>query len=177
MPHRHRPRPDEALTARAQRQALDRPADGIRAVEHPHRLVPLGGLLQDVPQRRHEGVDAATDVLQVDQQVIEAVHHAVRRSPYLTVKAEDGDPMHRVDEVARLHHVVLLVAAQPVLGSEGGCQPNVTERRQGIQGMHEIARDGSRMGEQRHAPSGEGLAELRLLEQAIDTELHGGLAA
>ncbi len=177
MTHRHLPRADEALTTGPQRQSLHRAPDGIRPVEHPHGLASPGSLLQDVAQRRHEGVDAATEILQVDQQVIEAVHHAVRRPPHLAVKTEDRYAVYRIDEVARLHHVVLLVAAQPVLRPESGRQPNIAQRRQGIQGMHQIAGDRGRMGEQRHPPSGQGLAELRLLEQAIDTELHGAVAA
>ena len=72
---------------------------------------------------------------------------------HLPIEAEDGNAVHWVDEVGRLHHVVLLVAAQPVLGPEGRGQPDVAERRQGIEGMHEVARHGGGMGEQRHAPA------------------------
>ena len=81
--------------------------------------------------------------------------------------------MHRIDEVGRLDHVVLLVAAQPVLRAERGGEPHVAERRQRVERMHEIARHRGGMGEQADAASGQRLPQRRLGEQAIDAELHG----
>ena len=114
---------DEALPAGAQRQAFDRPAGRVGPVEHPDRLAVLGGGLEHVPQRGDEGVDAAAEVLQVDQQDIERLHHRVGRPAHFAVEAEHRDAVHRIVEVRRLDHVVLLVAAQAVLRAEGGGEP------------------------------------------------------
>ena len=57
-----------------------RPAGrGVGPVEHPDRLAVLRRRLEHVAQRGDEGVDAAAEVLQVDQQDVERVHH-LRRS-------------------------------------------------------------------------------------------------
>ena len=58
--------------------------------------------------------------LQVDQQNVEAVHHRIGRPAHLPVQAEHRDAVQRVLEIRRFDHVVLLVAAQPVLRPEGG---------------------------------------------------------
>jgi hypothetical protein len=42
------------------------------AIENPHRLAVLGGGLEQVAQGGDEGVDAAAEILQVDQQDVEA---------------------------------------------------------------------------------------------------------
>ena len=125
--HRERPRADEAFPSGAQQQPLDRTPGGVGSVEHPDRLAPLRSRFENVTQRRHEGVDPATHVLQVDEQHVEGVHHGRCRPPHIAVQAEDRDPVHGVGEVRRLDHVVLLVAAQSVLGPEGGRKLDVFE--------------------------------------------------
>jgi hypothetical protein len=120
--HRQRPGADEAFPARAQQQSFERAASRVWAVEYPHLLAVLGRGFEQVAQGGDEGVDAAAEVLQVDQQDVETVHHRRRRTTYFAVQAEYRDAMRRVDEVGRLDHVVLLVAAQPVLRPEGSAQ-------------------------------------------------------
>ena len=118
MAHRQGAGADKALPARPQCQPFHRSPDGIGPVEHPHRLVPPGSLLQHVTQRGDEGIDAAAQVLQIDQQHIKGVHHGRGRAPHRAVQAEDRDLVHRIEVVRRLDHVVLLVATQAVLRAE-----------------------------------------------------------
>jgi hypothetical protein len=99
-----------------------------------------GGGLEHVAQRGDEGVDAAAEVLQVHQQHVERVEHRRRRPPHLAVQAEDGNAVHRIVEVRRLDHVVLLVAAQAVLRAEGRGEPQVAERRERVERVLEASR-------------------------------------
>ena len=78
MPHRHRPGADKAFPALAQSQSLGRTADRIGPVQYPHRLAVLGGRFQHVTQRGDERVDAAAQVLQIDQDDIERIDHRRR---------------------------------------------------------------------------------------------------
>ncbi len=84
--------------------------------------------------------------------------------------------MHRIVEVRRLDHVVLLVAAQAMLRTEGGGDLDVAAGGERIERMRQIGRDGSRMREQRHAPALERRAQGGLGDQSIDAELHDGTA-
>ena len=100
--HRHRPGADEAFPARAQRQPLDRAAGRVGPVEHPHALAVLGRGLEHVEQGRDEGVDAAAEVLQVDQHDVERAHRLAGRAAHLAVEAEHRDAVDRIGEVRRL---------------------------------------------------------------------------
>ena len=79
--------------------------------------------------------------------------------------------MHRIAEIRRLDHVVLLVAAQPVLRTEcrGDVEPAHAAQR--IERMLEIRGHGSRMRQQRHAPAFELAQQFDVAYQAIDAEL------
>jgi hypothetical protein len=169
---RQRAGADEALPAGAQEGAFDRAADRVGPVEHPDRLAARRGFLEDVPQRRHEGVDARADVLQVDEQQVEGVHHRRGRPPHGAIEAAHGDAEARVGEVRRLDHVVLLVAAHAVLRTEGGREAQVAARRQRVERVREIGGHRGRMGEQRHTAAGERRAQRGIGEQAIESGLH-----
>ena len=71
MAHRQRPGADEAFPAGAQRQAFDRPPDGIGPIQHPHRFAVLRRRFEHVAQRRDERVDAAAQILQIDEHDVE----------------------------------------------------------------------------------------------------------
>ena len=86
------------------------------------------------------------------------------------VKAEDRDSQLRVDEVGRLDHVVLLVALDPVLGSEGGAQPEVGQRGQRVEAVRQVGGDRGGMREQRDALSLQRGAKRGVGEQAVDAE-------
>ena len=105
---------------------------------------------------------------------VERVHHRVGRPAHLAVEAEHRDAVHRIVEVRRLDHVVLLVAAQAVLRAERGGELDVAAGGQRIERMRQVLRDRGGMREQRHAPARERRAQGRLSEQAIDAEFHDG---
>ena len=85
--------------------------------------------------------------------------------------------MHRIVEVRRLDHVVLLVAAQAVLRTECGGELHLRQLGERVERVLEAARQRSRMGEQRDALALERLAELGLLDQAVNAESHGSSSA
>ena len=171
--HRHRAGADEALPAGAQGQAFDRAAGGVGAVEHPDRLAVLRGGFEHVAQRGDEGVDAAAEILQVDEQDVEAVHHRGGRPAHFAVEAEDGNAELRVEEIRRFDHVVLLVAAQAVLRAEGGAQLDVGQGGEGVERMRQVGGDRGRVGEQGDALAGQRAAQGGVGEQAVDAELEG----
>ena len=106
---------------------------------------------EHVAQGRNERVDPATEILQVDEHDIECIHHRIRRLAHVSIEAEDRNAVHRIVEVRRLDHVVLLVAAQPMLRTEGGADLDVAACGQRIQRMRQVFRDRSRMRKQRDA--------------------------
>ena len=171
--HRHRAGADEALPAVAQGQAFNRPAGRVGAVEHPDRLAVLGRRFEHVAQRGDEGVDAAAEVLQVDEQDVEGFHHRGGRPAHFAVEAEDGNAELRVEEIRRFDHVVLLVAAQAVLRAEGGGQLEVGQGGEGVERMRQVGRHRSRVGEQGDAAAGQRAAQGGVGEQAVDAELNG----
>jgi len=73
---------------------------------------------ENIAQRRYERINAATQILEIDKDDIACIHHCVGRLAHLTIEAEYRNAMHRIDEVRRLNHVVLLVAAQTMLWPE-----------------------------------------------------------
>src|SRR5690349_20874332 len=102
------------------------------------------------------------------------IEHVVRRPAYFTIKTEDRDAMHRVAEIRRLDHVVLLVAAQSVLGPESGGDVEAPDRAQRIERVLEIRSHGSRMGEQRDATTLELALQLQVGQQTVNAELDHG---
>src|SRR5690606_21612606 len=113
--HRHRPGANEALLPGKQQSPLDWSARGVGPVEHPDLLAVPRGFLEQVEQRRTEGVDSAAEVLQVEQENVGRVHHLAGGTAYLAIEAEQRNAVSRIDLVRRLDHVVLLVALYPML--------------------------------------------------------------
>ena len=120
MAHRHRPGTDEALLTRHQQCSLHRAASRIGPIQHPDLLAMRRPSFEQIEQRGDEGVDAAAEVLQIEQKHIGSGHHLPAGAAQLSVKAEDRDVVGRIERVWRFDHVVLLVALQPVLRAEGG---------------------------------------------------------
>ncbi len=177
MAHRQGSGADKALPADSEPQALDRTADWIRAIQHPHGFAMSRGRLQDVAQRSDEGIDSATQVLQIDEEGIEGIHHRIRRLAHLAIQAEDRDAMHRIVEVGRFDHVVLLVAAQTMLRTESCGELYVAARGQRVERMRQVLRDRSGVREQGYAPALERRAQSGLSEKSIDAEFHNHYAA
>ena len=84
-------------------------------------------------------------------------------------------PWLRIEEVGRLDHVVLLVAAQAVLRAEGGGELDVGQGRQRVERVRQVARHRRRMGEQGDAAAVERRAQGGVGEQAVDAELDATL--
>ena len=174
--HDHLGRADKAFLPRAQECALDRAARGVGPIKDPYNLVRARCFLEQVKQRRHEGVDAAAEVLQVEQEDIGAVHHPLGRAAHFAIKAEDGNAVLRVDLVAGLDHVVLLVPLQPVLRPESRSDVHFAGN-QGVERVHEPRSDRCRMGHQRDTAPVEALAQIFFGDEPIDAEFHDALGA
>ena len=113
--HGHGAGADEAFPAGLEQRALDRTTGGIGAVEHPHFLARRRRGFEQVEQGRDEGVDAAAQVLQVEQEDVGTVHHLDRGPAHLAVEAEDGYSEPRIVLIGGLDHIVLLVALEAML--------------------------------------------------------------
>ena len=168
VPHRHRPRPDEALPPRDQRRPFDRPPRRIGPVEHPHRLARRRCRLEHVEQGRDEGVDPAAEVLEVDQHDIERRHHRRGRSAHFAVQAEQRDPELGIDLIRGLDHIVLLVALDPVLRAERGGDVHAG-RNQGIEAVRQVTRQAGGVRDQGNALALELGQKCRVGKQPIDT--------
>ena len=79
--------------------------------------------------------------------------------------------MHRVAEVRRLDHVVLLVAAQPVLRTESRGDVEPANGAQRVERMLEVRRHGCRMRQQRDAPAFQLTQQFHVAQQAVDSKL------
>ena len=169
VPHHHRPRADKAFPALAEPRALDRTPGRVGPVEHPYRLAMLGGGFEDVEQGRHIGVDAAAQILQVDEHHVEGVHRLPRRPPHLAIEAEHRHAVSRIGEVGRLHHIVLKVAAHAMLRPEhrGDVDPR---RDEGVNAVGQVGGDRGGVREQRHALALERRPKRGGGEQAVDAE-------
>ena len=103
---------------------------------------------------------------------VEGVHRLAGRAPHLAVQAEHRHAVDRIVEVGQLHHIVLLVAAQPVLRPER--RGDVHARRdQRVEAVRQVRRHRRRMREQRDAAALQLAEQLGVGEQAVDTEIHG----
>src|SRR5689334_9284710 len=122
----------------------------------------LGRGLEHVEKRGDEGVNAATHVLQIDKQHIEALQHRIGGTTHGAVETKDRNSMDRIEEIRGLDHVVLHVAANSMLWTESGCQLDIAGRSERIERVCECVREGSRMREQRGAPALERSAQLGL---------------
>ena len=131
------------------------------------------GRFQNVAQRRDERVDAAAEILQVDEQDVEAVHHYCGRPAYFAIEAEHRDAVQRIEKIGRFDHVVLLVAAQPVLRPESSGQLEFGQGDEGVERMRQVGGHRSGVGEQRDPLANQWAAQNRVGEQAVDAELDG----
>ena len=175
VPHRHRPGPHEALVSRLQRQPLDRPSRRIGPIQHPHRLSMFRRRLQHIEQRRDIGVDAAPQVLQIDQDDVERLHPFVPGPAHLPIQAEHRNAVDRIAIIRALHHIVLQVALHPVLRPEGGAQRDLGTGGQRIHGMGQLLGHRRRMRQQRDAPPFQGRPQRIFGQEAIEAEVHKGL--
>ena len=172
MAHRQGAGADEAFPAGTQAQPFDRPASGVGPVQHPDRLAVLGGGFQDVPERGDEGVDAAAKVLKIHEDHVERIDLSFRGAAHFAIEAEDRNSVDRIEEVGRLDHVVLLVAAQAVLGTERRDQVDALARGQGVETVGQVGRHRGGVGEKGHPLAGQARAQGGVGQQPVDAEFH-----
>ena len=120
-------------------------------LEHNHGLTGTCSRLQNIEKRGGKGIDATTQILKIDQQHIEGRQHGRSRPARVPVETEYRDTEARVDPIGRLDHIVLFVAAHPMLGPE--CRHDVQVRGfdQGIQRMPEVRTHRGWMSQKSHA--------------------------
>ncbi len=147
MTHGQRPCSYKAFPTLAEFEPLDGSPSRIGPVEHPDRLAVLRSRFENIAQSCDEGIDTTAYVLQVDEQHVETIHHCRRGTAHLAVEAKNRNPVHRVVEVRRFDHIVLLVAPEPVLGTEGRNQLYAVAARERVQRVNEVARHRGRVGE------------------------------
>ncbi len=81
-------------------RALERQtADGIGPVEHHDGDLRPGRFLEDIAQRRHVGVEARADILDVEDESVEAGEILRARAPRLAVERSNGQTRSRVQAV------------------------------------------------------------------------------
>ena len=151
MTHGQRARSHKAFPTLAEFESLDGSPSRIGPVEHPDRLAVLRGRFKNIAQSCDEGIDTTAQVLQVNEQHVETIHHCRRGTAHLAVETKNRNPVHRVVEVRRFDHVVLFVATEPVLGTEGRNQLYVVAARERVQRVNEVACHGGGVGEERDA--------------------------
>ena len=112
-------------------------ADRIRPIADDHLDAVPARRAQAVRHRVDVGVDARADVLQIDDQHVEAAQHLRGRLARLAVERVDRHAPRLVAAVAGLDHVLLHVRAEPVLRAEQRgqlrprCAPSADRRRGG----------------------------------------------
>ncbi len=113
--------PHEGGVAGTDQVSLDGAApQRIGPVENDDGHARLRARLERQGRRPLERVDPRPDVLQVHEQEIDPFEHAPRRRASLRIEAVNRDPQIGIDPVPRFDHVVLLLAADAVLGTEQG---------------------------------------------------------
>jgi hypothetical protein len=164
-------RPHEALVARPQKAPLDGPAGGVRPVEHPERLAGAGAVLHRPERGGHEGVDAGSDVLQIDEEDVEGVEHLLGQPACIAVEAPDPKAPLGVLDMVRLDHVVLSIRQEAVLGPEGAGRPHA-RRRQRVEGVGEIGGHGGRVREDGDPAVSQARQAIGIAEEGFEAELH-----
>ena len=76
-----------------ERRSLDlKTVDRVRSAEHDHRQPAFRRLLEDVGHRGRVGIEARADILQIDDECVEAFEHRRRRPACLTVERVNRQP-------------------------------------------------------------------------------------
>jgi hypothetical protein len=157
------------------RSALDRDAaQRIRPVEHDDRDAGPRRRAQRQRHRPDVGVVAAADVLQIDDQHVDALQLGGRRRQRLerlAVQAGDGNSRARVAPVRDADHVLRL-AAHTVLGSEQTHGPHAGGD-EAIDDVDEIAGHARRMTEHPHPPPAQQIQPIADDDVEAGRYLHG----
>ena len=92
-----------------------RTADGVRPVQNNNFCSRFSRPLDAKPHCGAVGIDAGTDVLEIDEQHVDGPKRFSRRLASLRIEAHHRDFELRVAAVARFDHVGLLFGKKPVL--------------------------------------------------------------
>jgi len=118
---------------------------------------------EQVEQRGHESIDAAAEVLEIEQEHVRARHHLRARTADLPVETVDRDAVSRIAFVLGLDHVVLLVALEPVLRTEGARHVDA-RGDQRIERMDKVLGNRSRVRHERDALAFERGTQFRVCQ-------------
>ena len=152
VPRGQRVEADERRERRIRQVALDADAaERVRAVADDDRHARAGARAQRERERPGERVVARADVLQVDDERVEAAERRPGRRAPRAVEAHDREPGGRV--ARRAHRgVVLRGTPEPVLRREQAHEPHAREIREQRRGVGEPRIDRRLVGEQRDPP-------------------------
>ncbi|MDX6528282.1 MAG: hypothetical protein QOH41_572 [Blastocatellia bacterium] len=101
------------------------PANGVRPIAGNHLLTQLFCRPHAIGQRVNKGVDARAHVLQIKNDDVDIAQHFFRRLAGFTIERIDRQSSLSIGGVPRLNHIVLYVAANPVLGTKERCEIDV----------------------------------------------------
>ena len=162
---------DEAFKSVKQSAALDFTPGRIGPVQHPQGLAGAGAVFQQIAYSRQKSVDSAAHILNIHQQYIEGIKHGRGGPAHFAVQAEYRYVMAPIPVVGCFHHVVLLVAAHAVLGTERRCHVQACIG-QGIQAVAEIRRHRGRVRQQGHSPTVQRSPEWHIEKDFVNTCQH-----
>jgi len=130
--------PDVPVAARVLHRPLDvDAANRVGPVAHDDVNAVLRAGAHAVGHRVDVGVDARADVLQVDDQRVQAPQHLGRRFPRVAVQRVDGDALRWVVGVRCLDHIVLHVRPESMLRAEDGRQVDTVARHQLVHNVNQ----------------------------------------
>ena len=139
--HRNRKLADKRAPGLLQARAFDRlAANRVRPIADHDRQPAARRRAHAVGHRVDVGVDARADVLQIDDEHVEAVEHLGRRLARVAVEREHRHAPPAVPPVRRLDHVVLQIGPEPVLRPEERRERDVGIVEEPVGGVREARR-------------------------------------
>src|SRR4029079_314047 len=115
MAHREGCRTYEALPGGAHPKAFDWTPHRIRPIEYPDYLFMLSRCFEHIKKCCNEGINPTAEILKVDKKHIEAGDIGRCGTAHIAVQTKNRNPVHRIMKIRRFDHIVLLVAAEPML--------------------------------------------------------------
>ena len=173
MPHRDRVLPDERLeSADKHRSFHGQAADGIRPIADDRLDAVLTTSRQAIRHRVDVGVNACADVLQVDDQRLDAVEHFRCWFSRFAVERVDRHPPQLVVRVRRFDHVFLEIRSEPMLRTKDGRQGGAVIRRDPVGRVDKLVIDRGWVADHADTPS----VQRASGEQAFGSKLYAHAA-
>ena len=111
--------------------------DRIGTIQDVHRQAPCGRLLHDIRHRRHVGIEARPDVLEIDDQGVHTLEHGRGRPPRVTVERVNRQLRLLVDFGGDLR---VEYAPDSMLRTEQSDERQVFDRVQEVDGCRPVPR-------------------------------------